>query len=133
MSILLDPEKNETHALFNLPIAWTGASVLEIGSGDGRLTWRYADRVARVVAIEPDAGKHEFALANRPHGFEHVEFFNLGLDEFHKHVTLPSGHRDGVSEAKGLSQRDSETLRSLRSLRVTGGEKFDLALLSWSL
>ena len=82
MPILLDPERNESNALFNLPIAWTGTSVLEIGSGDGRLTWRYADRVAHVTALEPDAEKHKKALAERPRGFEHIEFLNLGLDEF---------------------------------------------------
>ena len=99
MPILLDPEGNESDALFNLPVAWTGASVLEIGSGDGRLTWRYADKAARAVAIEPAAEKHKAALAGRPQGFEHVKFQNLGLDEF-------------VQQNK---------------------EKFDLALLSWSL
>jgi len=99
MPILIDPEEHESDALLNLPVAWTGKFVLEIGSGDGRLTWRFADKVAQVTAIEPDAEKHAAALAGRPNGFEHVEFLNLGLDEFTK-------------------QR---------------GEKFDLALLSWSL
>ena len=99
MTILIDPDHNESNALFSLPVTWTGSSVLEIGSGDGRLTWRYADKVARVVAIEPDAEKHKTALADRPSGFEHVEFINLGLDEF---------ARQNI-------------------------EKFDLALLSWSL
>jgi len=99
MPILLDPEGYESDALFNLPITWTGASVLEIGSGDGRLTWRYADKVARVVAIEPDREKHQLALVNRPREFEHVEFLDLGLDDF-------------------FGQRK---------------EKFNLALLSWSL
>jgi tRNA G46 methylase TrmB len=125
MSILIDPEENESNALFDLPVAWTNSSVLEIGSGDGRLTWRYAGKAARVVAIEPDAEKHELALADRPIGFEHVEFLNLGLDEFHEYVTL--------SEAKSLKHLSEETLRSLRSLRVTSGEKFDIAILSWSL
>ena len=82
MPILLDPEHNESNALFSLPITWTGKSVLEIGSGDGRLTWRYADKVERIVAIEPAAEKHTAVLQNRPNGFEHVEFLNLGLDEF---------------------------------------------------
>jgi 16S rRNA A1518/A1519 N6-dimethyltransferase RsmA/KsgA/DIM1 with predicted DNA glycosylase/AP lyase activity len=82
MPILIDPEHSESNALFSLPVTWRGSSVLEIGSGDGRLTWRYADRVARILAIEPDAEKHKTALADRPNGFEHVEFINLGLDEF---------------------------------------------------
>jgi cyclopropane fatty-acyl-phospholipid synthase-like methyltransferase len=99
MNILLDPEHNESNALFNLPLTWTGKSVLEIGSGDGRLTWRYADKVARVVGLEPDAEKHAAGLENHPNGFENVEFLNLGLDEFWEQ----------------------------------NKEKFDLALLSWSL
>ena len=99
MPILIDPEENESYALFSLPFAWTGKSVLEIGSGDGRLTWRFAGKAARVIAIEPEAEKHNVALAERPGGFEHVEFLNLGLDEFVKQIK----------------------------------ERFDLALLSWSL
>ena len=99
MPIILDPENNETSALFEIFPDWMGKSVLEIGSGDGRLTWRYADKVARVVGLEPDEGKHAAALAGRPSGFEHVEFLNLGLDEFAKQCR----------------------------------DKFDLALLSWSL
>ena len=126
MTILIDPEENESHAIFNLPIPWTNAFVLEIGSGDGRLTWRFAEKVKHVTAIEPDAEKHKIALADQPRGFEHVEFLNLGLDEFYEHVTL--------SGAKGLKQSYTETLQSPSgSFRVTQGEKFDLVLLSWSL
>ena len=99
MSILLDPEGNEISVLFDLYPNWAGKSVLEIGSGDGRLTWRFAGKTARVVAIEPDADKHAAALENRPRGMRHIEFFNLGLDEFARSNT----------------------------------EKFDMALLSWSL
>jgi 16S rRNA A1518/A1519 N6-dimethyltransferase RsmA/KsgA/DIM1 with predicted DNA glycosylase/AP lyase activity len=84
MPIFIDPEENESHTIFSLPIAWTGKSVLEIGSGDGRLTWRYARKVAHVTAIEPDTEKHNIAVADRQSGFEHVEFLNLGLDDFVK-------------------------------------------------
>ena len=99
MPTFIDPEENESRALFDLPLAWTDASMLEIGSGDGRLTWRYADRAARVIAIEPEAEKYKIALRDRPSGFEHVEFLNLGFDEFAKQ----------------------------------NKERFDLAILSWSL
>lgn len=99
MAIILDPEQNESHALFKLPFTWIGASVLEIGSGDGRLTWRYAKKASRLIAIEPDKEKHNTALEDRPRGFEHVKFLNLGLDKF-------------VKKNK---------------------QKFDLAILSWSL
>ena len=52
MSVRTDPEGNETEALFAL-VDLGGAEVLEIGCGDGRLTWRYADRTAHVTAIDP--------------------------------------------------------------------------------
>ena len=52
MPILIDPERNETKALFDLYSDWAGKSVLEIGAGDGRLTWRYAEKAARVVALD---------------------------------------------------------------------------------
>jgi cyclopropane fatty-acyl-phospholipid synthase-like methyltransferase len=52
MTVRIDPEGNETAALFDL-VDLEGREVLEIGCGDGRLTWRYADRAAHVTAIEP--------------------------------------------------------------------------------
>jgi FkbM family methyltransferase len=54
MSIQLDPEGHEIAALFDL-VELDGKDVLEIGCGDGRLTWRYAERAAHVIAIEPFA------------------------------------------------------------------------------
>jgi cyclopropane fatty-acyl-phospholipid synthase-like methyltransferase len=84
MTILQDPENNESRALFNLFSDWAGRSVLEIGSGDGRLTWRFAEKAARVVALEPNAAKHAAALANHPRGMGHVAFLNLGLEMFTK-------------------------------------------------
>jgi 16S rRNA A1518/A1519 N6-dimethyltransferase RsmA/KsgA/DIM1 with predicted DNA glycosylase/AP lyase activity len=73
--------------------------VLEIGSGDGRLTWRYVEKVSRATAIEPDRDKHKAALADRPVHLKKLEFINISLDEFSKQ----------------------------------NNEKFDLAILSWSL
>jgi SAM-dependent methyltransferase len=52
MTIKVDPEENEIGALFDF-VDLDGARVLEIGSGDGRLTWRYAGRVEQVTAVEP--------------------------------------------------------------------------------
>jgi 2-polyprenyl-3-methyl-5-hydroxy-6-metoxy-1,4-benzoquinol methylase len=51
MSVQIDPEGNETNALFDL-VDLDAREVLEIGCGDGRLTWRYADRAAHVTAID---------------------------------------------------------------------------------
>ncbi len=99
MPINIDPEKRETQALFELCPDWSGKSVLEIGSGNGRLTWRYAGRAARVITIEPDEKAYALAMENCPRQMEHVEMLNLGFDQF-------------ILQNK---------------------ERFDLALLSWSL
>ena len=55
MTIRVDPENGEPRALFNL-VDLSSRRVLEIGCGDGRLTWRYADRAAHVTAIDPFEG-----------------------------------------------------------------------------
>jgi SAM-dependent methyltransferase len=52
MTIKIDPEENEIGALFDFADL-DGGRVLEIGSGDCRLTWRYAERVEQVTAVEP--------------------------------------------------------------------------------
>jgi SAM-dependent methyltransferase len=52
VTIRVDPDENEIGALFDV-VDLDGRRVLEIGSGDGRLTWLYADRTAQVTAIEP--------------------------------------------------------------------------------
>jgi ubiquinone/menaquinone biosynthesis C-methylase UbiE len=52
MAIRQDPEGNETRALFELADL-DGSQVLEIGCGDGRLTWRYASKASHVTAIDP--------------------------------------------------------------------------------
>jgi 2-polyprenyl-3-methyl-5-hydroxy-6-metoxy-1,4-benzoquinol methylase len=98
MPIRLDPEANEPAALFDFVESFAGKRVLEIGCGNGRLTWRFADLAARVVAIDPDAEDVALAIQARPpHLRERVEFHVGTIQEFES------------------------------------SERFDLALLSWSL
>jgi ubiquinone/menaquinone biosynthesis C-methylase UbiE len=52
MTLVIDPEGVEPGALTQL-IDPTGLRVLEIGCGDGRLTWHYAGSAATVVGIDP--------------------------------------------------------------------------------
>ena len=81
MSVRTDPEGNETGALFAL-VDLDGAAVLEIGSGDGRLTWRYANRAAHVVAIEPFDGSFDRARERLRDSDLPVEFRHMSFDDF---------------------------------------------------
>jgi ubiquinone/menaquinone biosynthesis C-methylase UbiE len=54
MPVLLDPEEAETRVLHAL-IDFTEKDVLEIGCGDGRMTWRFAASARSVIALDPVA------------------------------------------------------------------------------
>jgi 2-polyprenyl-3-methyl-5-hydroxy-6-metoxy-1,4-benzoquinol methylase len=98
MPVFPDPEDTETKALHDFA-DFSGKRVLEIGCGDGRLTWRYADRAAFVVAIDPDDDDIASAQEDCPADLRHkIDFRAIRLEE----LDIPR-------------------------------EKFDLALLSWSL
>ena len=83
MSVRIDPEDAETKALLDFAGDLGGKRVLEIGCGDGRLTWRYAHRAARVVAIDPDADEIAAALEDLPPRLrDRVEFKAVSIQEF---------------------------------------------------
>lgn len=54
MATYMDPEGLETAAVAKLVPSFANLRVLEIGCGDGRLTRRYAEAAASVLAIDPD-------------------------------------------------------------------------------
>jgi ubiquinone/menaquinone biosynthesis C-methylase UbiE len=81
MAVFADPEDTETRALHDYA-DFSGKRVLEIGCGDGRLTWRYADRAASIVAIDPDADDIATALEDCPDDLRHkIEFRVTRLEE----------------------------------------------------
>ena len=70
----LDPEGTEIRVLNRL-CRLRGRDVLEIGAGNGRLTWRYAERAASVLGVEPDEGRVGRAIAARPNALrDRVDF-----------------------------------------------------------
>ena len=82
MPIKLDPENNEIRALFALA-QLDGRHVLEVGCGDGRLTWRYAERAAHVVAIDPFEESIIQARNALPQNLkERVEFHHAAFSDF---------------------------------------------------
>ena len=101
MTVRLDPEQNEIGALLRLVPAWEAKRTLEIGCGDGRLTFRYAADAAQIEAIDPD--EDDIAAARRATPAQladRVRFHAIGVEAFEPDP--PS-------------------------------ERFDIALLSWSL
>ena len=65
MGSVKDVEGAETRALAEL-VDFTGLRVLEVGSGEGRLTWRYAGPAARVLGVDPEAESVKTARADIP-------------------------------------------------------------------
>src|SRR5512143_1857123 len=82
MAIRIDPENNETRALFDMA-DFSGQHVLEIGCGDGRVTWRYADKASRVTAIDPSATQIALARKHIPIQLrDRIEFQDIGFEDF---------------------------------------------------
>jgi 2-polyprenyl-3-methyl-5-hydroxy-6-metoxy-1,4-benzoquinol methylase len=82
MTIRTDPENNESRALFDLA-DFIGRRVLEIGCGDGRLTWRYAEKADHVTAIDPFEASIRRAKENLPSDLKScIEFRHIGFDDF---------------------------------------------------
>lgn len=65
MRFSIDPEGTEIGVIHEL-VDFSGKTVLEVGCGDGRMTWRYADRVASVLALDTNEEKIERAIGNTP-------------------------------------------------------------------
>jgi 2-polyprenyl-3-methyl-5-hydroxy-6-metoxy-1,4-benzoquinol methylase len=82
MAIRIDPENNETPALFDMA-NFSGQRVLEIGCGNGRVTWRYADKAAHVTGIDPDARQIALAREQLPSQLQdRIEFHSAAFEDF---------------------------------------------------
>jgi 2-polyprenyl-3-methyl-5-hydroxy-6-metoxy-1,4-benzoquinol methylase len=82
MIIRQDPEENEIRSLIRL-VDLSGRDVLEIGCGDGRLTWRYALQAASVVAIDSFCPSIRQARVDMPGAFQdRVELRQVGFLDF---------------------------------------------------
>ena len=76
MTLIKDPEKNETKHLHKI-VDFTGKRVLEIGCGEGRLTWRYASASLSTIGLDPDKDSLRVAEIDRPSDLENkVHFAN---------------------------------------------------------
>jgi 16S rRNA A1518/A1519 N6-dimethyltransferase RsmA/KsgA/DIM1 with predicted DNA glycosylase/AP lyase activity len=67
MTTYFDPEGFEAATVASVP-ELDGARVLEIGVGDGRLTWQYAARARSVVGVDTDGEAVADLMDDRPPG-----------------------------------------------------------------
>ena len=65
MTVSIDPEGVETGVIHEL-VDFSGKEVLEVGCGNGRMTWRYAEQADSVLALDPNDEKVQRALDNTP-------------------------------------------------------------------
>ncbi|MCZ6892315.1 MAG: class I SAM-dependent methyltransferase [Chloroflexi bacterium] len=76
MAVRLDPEEAESRVIHEL-IDFGGRDVLEIGCGDGRLTWRYAHEAASVLAIDPKESEVAAARESTPDSLKSIVSFQV--------------------------------------------------------
>jgi ubiquinone/menaquinone biosynthesis C-methylase UbiE len=75
MTLQKDPEGTEIRFL-DQAASFAGQRVLEIGCGDGRLTWRYAHSAGHIIGIDPDMEALRVAAAECPVGLHEIVAFD---------------------------------------------------------
>lgn len=65
MTLQIDPEHTETKYIHQFA-DFTDKRVLEVGCGDGRLTWRYATSTKFTAGIDLNAEELRVATIDRP-------------------------------------------------------------------
>ena len=76
MAVALDPEGAETGVIHDL-VDFRSRDVLEIGCGDGRLTWRFANETASVLAIDSKEAGIAVAKERTPSGLKSKVSFRV--------------------------------------------------------
>ena len=80
MTIQKDPERNETKYLHKFA-DFAAKRVLEVGCGEGRLTWRYAKETRLTVGIDLDKDSLRVATIDRPSDLENKVYFSRAMSE----------------------------------------------------
>jgi len=81
MSLQKDADRNETKYLHKF-VDFNDKRVLEIGCGEGRLTWQYAKETKSVAAIDLDRDSLRVARVDRPSDLEDRIHFTCADSEY---------------------------------------------------
>lgn len=74
MTLQKDPERNE-HKYLHRFADFSGKRLLEVGCGEGRMTWQYARSTHTTFGIDPDRDALRIARVDKPSDLEHKILF----------------------------------------------------------
>jgi len=81
MTLFKDPEGSEKKILHKFQ-DFKDKRVLEIGCGEGRLTWQYASASSLTIGIDSDRNALRVALADRPAKLNSTVHFSTAEAEY---------------------------------------------------
>ena len=81
MTLQRDPERNESKYLHKFA-DFRNRRVLEIGCGEGRMTWQFAKSTQTTIGIDPDPDALRIANVDRPSGLEDKALFACAASEY---------------------------------------------------
>ena len=80
MTLQKDPERNESRYLHEFA-DFTKKRVLEVGAGEGRMTWQYAKGTQVTIGIDPDIDALRIAKIDRPADLERQVLMSCAASE----------------------------------------------------
>jgi ubiquinone/menaquinone biosynthesis C-methylase UbiE len=81
MTLQRDLARNESKYLHTFA-NFTGQRALEVGCGEGRLTWQYAGAAQLTIGIDPDLDALRVARLDRPSDLEDAVSFACAASEY---------------------------------------------------
>jgi len=81
MTLQSDPERKESKYLHKFA-DFRNKRVLEVGCGEGRMTWQYARETRTTIGIDLDTDALRIARADKPADLEHNVLFTASASEY---------------------------------------------------